>query len=159
MMRHSYNAADAAGPEAAFVRVADHTLRAIAKRYTVREDLLSTLHISATGLEVYSSRKATVQSTDVARRRGSHKAAGEVSRIAATAEVRVGGSHERTWKRSDSINRPTAKLPLKPIVNPMARGTILWRNTSLLIALGVAPTATRIPISRVRDATRFERTP
>ena len=35
-------------------------------------------------------------------------------------------------------NRPAATRPLKPIVNPMAVGTMLERNTSLLMVSELA---------------------
>jgi hypothetical protein len=107
----------------------------------------------------YSSRSATVQSICVARRNGTYTAAGEMSRIAAAAAASVSGSRGCTWNRSASRNRPRTRLPAIPMASPKSTGVMLCISTSLPMPAGVAPIAMRIPISRTREATRFESTP
>src|SRR2546421_4538650 len=107
----------------------------------------------------YSWRRATMGSTRMARRAGTYAAASVTSASRIATAANVSGSVGRTSKSSDLRNRPSASAPAIPGANPSNTNFADSERISCRISPRAAPSATRIPTSRVRLETEQEITP
>src|SRR6266567_2647734 len=66
---------------------------------------------------------------------------------------------EAEWIGRADIDQLRKYEPSTPITTPAAASLLPWRTTRLRMLARLAPSATRTPISWVRCATEYERTP
>lgn len=111
----------------------------------VRVQLLVTL---------YSALSTSIGSIFAARRAGAYAAASAAIRTAMAAPASVTGSVVWTSNSCVSARRASHRVASSPVMSPMPTGSIVCRNVSVTSDRGVAPIAIRMPISRVRPATR-----
>ena len=106
----------------------------------------------------HSCRRATVQSTRVARSRGTTIATGAINRIdiAATIRVRIARANLEE-QRFDEAAQQQAARHSGGDTGENRRHALPQHQRP--ISAGAAPMAIRMPISRVREATRLERIP
>ena len=107
----------------------------------------------------YSDLSATRGSTRAARRAGTSAAARATSASSPATAPRVTGSLGFTPKSSPPITRVTASAPMRPSTTPANDSASVRRSTMRATSRPRAPSATRIPISRVRSATEYDSTP
>src|SRR5215472_6080297 len=107
----------------------------------------------------YSNRSASVGFTADARRAGMTAAPNAVEHRTKVAARIVTGSVGLTPYSCDSTRRPNAQMQGKAIAVPAAIITSASRSTSQIAERRVAPSANRIPISRVRWITTNDITP
>ena len=107
----------------------------------------------------YSSRSATIGSTLLARHAGTTVAANATSASNAGTLRKVAMSLVLTPNNRLAITRVRATAPIKPAKMPISASCIPCRTTSPRIFSRRAPSATRIPISRVLWVTRYDITP
>jgi hypothetical protein len=101
----------------------------------------------------YSVRMATMGSTRAACRAGSQHPASATAHIASVAAAKDGGSAGDTPKRIPASAWQSANAPRRPRPMPIPASAIPWRRTRASTSARRAPSAMRMPISRVRRPT------
>src|SRR4030095_12412207 len=103
----------------------------------------------------YSRLSAATGSRRIARLAGIQQASIADTTKAAHAMRNEGGSAGDTRTNSDDKTRLTANNPASPVMRPITTGNMATFRTNFRISRVVAPTAIRIPISRVRWLKEF----
>ncbi len=128
----------------------------IARR--VAEEVVPSATRRAGGLTPYC-RIATVAAMRVARRAGSQLATSAAAVSSNPAPSTTGASNLPSPNNSPRIALPLATDKARPMTSPATLSTMPSRSTMPSTLRGVAPRASRIPISRVRRATTYDLTP
>src|SRR5262249_12395550 len=110
-------------------------------------------------LVIYSQRSATIGSTFVVRRAGIQQATSATAINNNEITTNVSGSVALTPKRSFRINRVKISDASSPHPTPASVSFSPCRKTSRRTSRDCAPSATRMPTSCVRLATKYEMTP
>src|SRR5262245_15870197 len=98
-------------------------------------------------------------STLVARRAGTSDAINATSNKTKGTKMKVARSVGVTWNSKLDITRVIAYAPTNPTTVPTTTSDIAYLNTSFNTSPTCAPSAIRIPISRVRCVTAYAVTP